>query len=456
MKTKLLIVMACAIIATTQRIPTTARGTVVRADSSTTATLPAANSLASGDAIEVMCSSVSDCTVASAGGTIAGGSSFTVASGITVRFVSDGGGWWVAGGTPKANADGTLEGITGTAAAGVGSCVPTSASGTTYTCTVASATYANNLTIAFKPDTTNTGAATVNISSQGAKAILTQGGQTLSAGMLQAALTYLIVYDGTQFRLQGTGWPVPHADGSLTDDFTAYPPTRRVTAGVFAEIGGANTFTGANSFAGALSTKPVKVGTAAPGACSAGEMFFKSDAAAGSNLLGCTATNTWTLLGGVGGGSPTNIVRLSAGDLANGYGLGEAVVDARFLALLAKYTNGSAQHATWWLPIPTNWTGVAPSLRLFWSNDTSNSANTYKWNVLTSCDASGSGTWNSPSILTVNDKNTSLAATITTTTLPITGCTAGVDMRIRIQEGTTFSSTAEHYLQGLEVIWPLS
>jgi hypothetical protein len=41
-------------------------------------------------------------------------------------------------------------------------------------------------------------------------------------------------------------------------------------------------------FTAASSTKPVKAGTALPAACAVGEMYFKSDAPAGSNLFVCT------------------------------------------------------------------------------------------------------------------------------------------------------------------------
>ena len=54
-------------------------------------------------------------------------------------------------------------------------------------------------------------------------------------------------------------------------------------------------------FAGALSTRPLKSGTAIPGTCNIGEMFFKQDAAAGSNLYACTSPNQWTVeSGGIG------------------------------------------------------------------------------------------------------------------------------------------------------------
>lgn len=48
-------------------------------------------------------------------------------------------------------------------------------------------------------------------------------------------------------------------------------------------------------FSAATSTKPSKTGTAFPATCSIGETFFKTDAAAGANLYGCTATNIWTV-----------------------------------------------------------------------------------------------------------------------------------------------------------------
>jgi len=47
-------------------------------------------------------------------------------------------------------------------------------------------------------------------------------------------------------------------------------------------------------FSGASTTRPFKTGTVLPATCSVGESFFKSNAIAGQNLYGCTATNTWS------------------------------------------------------------------------------------------------------------------------------------------------------------------
>jgi len=56
-------------------------------------------------------------------------------------------------------------------------------------------------------------------------------------------------------------------------------------------------------FSGASTTKPAKVSTAIPAMCSIGEIFFDTNAPAGQNLYGCTATNTWNQLGGNGAGA---------------------------------------------------------------------------------------------------------------------------------------------------------
>jgi hypothetical protein len=47
-------------------------------------------------------------------------------------------------------------------------------------------------------------------------------------------------------------------------------------------------------FSAAPTTKPVKTGTALPGTCTSGELFFKTNAVPGGNLYLCTALNTWT------------------------------------------------------------------------------------------------------------------------------------------------------------------
>ncbi len=62
-------------------------------------------------------------------------------------------------------------------------------------------------------------------------------------------------------------------------------------------INGGRTVLGPVDNSGAVSTKPAKSGATLPATCSVGEEFFKTDATAGQNKYGCTATNTWTQQG---------------------------------------------------------------------------------------------------------------------------------------------------------------
>lgn len=59
------------------------------------------------------------------------------------------------------------------------------------------------LQVVVQASATNTGAATINVNALGAKAIQL-GGSALAAGAIQSGLVYTLIYDGTQFQLQGT------------------------------------------------------------------------------------------------------------------------------------------------------------------------------------------------------------------------------------------------------------
>lgn len=50
----------------------------------------------------------------------------------------------------------------------------------------------------------------------------------------------------------------------------------------------------------------VPKGTALPATCTVGQVFFDTDATAGQNVFGCTATNTWTLQSGGATNTPMN------------------------------------------------------------------------------------------------------------------------------------------------------
>src|SRR5882724_8240074 len=49
-------------------------------------------------------------------------------------------------------------------------------------------------------------------------------------------------------------------------------------------------------FTNAVSTRPIKTGTALPGTCTLGDLFFQTGATVQS-LYGCFTSNTWAMLG---------------------------------------------------------------------------------------------------------------------------------------------------------------
>lgn len=73
----------------------------------------------------------------------------------------------------------------------------------TYTCTVTPTltAYTTGMVVIFKPNTANTGAATLNIDAIGAKAIVTAANVALSDNDLVAGRFYSLYYDGTSLRM---------------------------------------------------------------------------------------------------------------------------------------------------------------------------------------------------------------------------------------------------------------
>jgi hypothetical protein len=84
-----------------------------------------------------------------------------------------------------------------------------------------------------------------------------------------------------------------------------------ITAAAFAQtsipVKGTLTINGTLDASTATSTSPAKKGLVAaiPATCTVGDQYFATDATAGQNLYGCTATNTWTQQAGGGGGGAT-------------------------------------------------------------------------------------------------------------------------------------------------------
>lgn len=131
-----------------------------------------------------------------------------------------------------------------------------------------------------------------------------------------------------------TGLPISTGVSGLgtgVATFLATPSTANLASAVTGETGsGALVFGTAPTIdAGVFTTSLLMPnGTSTPGTCSVGMLYFDNDATAGVNLYGCTATNTWTLLGDGGGGGgavATDAIWDAAGDLAVGSGANTAV-----------------------------------------------------------------------------------------------------------------------------------
>ena len=83
------------------------------------------------------------------------------------------------------------------------------------------------------------------------------------------------------------------------------------SSGAFGGVTGSSVSGSTISLTGTLDAGPGSLrtpnGTALPGSCAVGQIFFKSDAPAGQNFYGCTSANTWSLLGDGSGGGVSSV-----------------------------------------------------------------------------------------------------------------------------------------------------
>ena len=104
-------------------------------------------------------------------------------------------------------------------------CAPSSASGTTYTCSLSPAltAYTTGMTISFKPDVAASGTPTLNINSLGAKTLrMPDGTTTPTSSDLPAGQLKTLWYDGTYFRIvSGSGSGSTPTSLAATDNGSA-------------------------------------------------------------------------------------------------------------------------------------------------------------------------------------------------------------------------------------------
>lgn len=151
---------------------------------------------------------------------------------------------------------------------------------------------------------------------------------------------------------------------------------------------------------GAGRTAPFKLGTSDPATCTVGDVLFRSDLAAGGNIKGCTATNTWTVMSG------SSMVYPGAG-IANSTGSAWTTSyttsgSGTVLALTTSPTFVTPALGTPASGVGTNLTGI-PEGALSTTDITTNNATTSKHGFLKKLDndsthfMDGTGAWAVPS-----------------------------------------------------------
>ena len=116
------------------------------------------------------------------------------------------------------NAARALEGMIARWYADTNSTLDTGGSSNAYTLTPnrTVAAYARGDTYTVEASFTNTGAATINVSSLGAKSIVKPSGSAVASGDIQSGGIYTLVYDGTNFQMAGVDDPTTLSITTLT------------------------------------------------------------------------------------------------------------------------------------------------------------------------------------------------------------------------------------------------
>jgi hypothetical protein len=160
-------------------------------------------------------------------------------------------------------------------------CPDTSASANAIVCAayVAFAAYTPGQTLDVLMANTATGATTIKVGTLGTKAVTYNGANAVPAGMLRAGATYRLIYDGTEFVLQGS---IP-AGGTANPSFT----TVNVGSG-FVQLTG----TGVSTYK--YSTIATCASAASPAVCANATAGFVSISAASTSIVVNTSLVTAT------------------------------------------------------------------------------------------------------------------------------------------------------------------
>lgn len=144
------------------------------------------------------------------------------------------------------------------------------------------------------------------------------------------------------------------------------------------------------------------IGTSLPATCSVGQRYFKTNATAGQNLYGCTATNTWNVLGDGGGsggwGAPLESKTASSSASLNFTSCISSSYDAYMIQItdLLPATNGTAigirfstDGGSNWVATNYSWSAYATAVGSAGANGSTSDVKGY----FTSNQASASGNY---------------------------------------------------------------
>lgn len=306
----------------------------------------------------------------------------------------------------------------------------------TYVCSrnVPLTSYVLGSVIHLKVNTVNTGAATVNVNSLGAKTIVQHNGDALTNGLLAAGLTYPLTYDGTNFRMSPSGGGSGTVTGSGTSGKLAkWASSSAIGDSAIADDGSGNLSYGdvsGNHHVWAYTTPTATRTITVPDR--SGSIPLVSD-----NALGAIPSY-WDLdLVGVSGGAAAHIWN---DDPLSTACTPTAVTGTNRTTGVCNFPDSDGDYGrqiTRYLP--TGWTGALDA-EIWWKTTGSGNA---RFQFQTKCyadDEADDAAFNTASVVTAAAGTSARPNKTTITGITTTGCAAGELMRVRFYRNRTEGS----------------
>jgi hypothetical protein len=173
-------------------------------------------------------------------------------------------------------------------------CVDTGSS-SNYACNLSPpvTAYSAGMVVQVKANTTNTGAATLNLNSLGAEPILKGKNHTLEANDILGGQVITVVFDGSAFEMQSqiANYLTAGPSGGIVVNHATFPWTVDVQTSVICFSNDVCAPTGTLDLSGAALAKPSRQASSDPATCLEGESYYNITLHVRRD---CTATNTWS------------------------------------------------------------------------------------------------------------------------------------------------------------------